>query len=277
MLVKEFFAFIKERWSIYQARQLGQPRPWTKDPILQKFRFCNVHRECDSVTCWIADNWRGSHAKDADLWFAMVVARLFNQPNTLKIIGWPVPFKPARIQNAVQKMQLEGLRVFNAAYIVSTNGLAMDKCEYVVQRVLVPLWADRKVLRPRTDDTLRTFGARLQQYQGLGGFLAGQVTSDVKFVEPLKGATDWWMYATSGPGSRRGLNRVLERPVDAPWREEEWLAQLNLLQTKIDPLARAAGIPRISASDLQNCCCEADKWWRARLGQGRPKQLYGGV
>jgi hypothetical protein len=277
MQVTEFFNFIKERHAIYQRRLAGQPKPWTQDPILQKFRFCNVFRELDAVTVWISENWRKPNADDPDLWFGMAVARLFNQPATLQAIGYPVPFKAAAVQRKTEQRKAAGELVFNAAYIVSTNGVAMDKCAYVVQWVLTPLWTERKVLRPRSDDTLRSFFQRITQLQGVGSFIGGQIVSDVKFAGPLKKATDWWTFASSGPGSRRGLNRVLGQPAAAPWREENWLAELNLLQTKIDPQARAAGMPRISASDLQNCCCEFDKMCRAKYGEGRPKQLYPGL
>jgi len=71
-------AWISEREAIRVRREAGQPKPWTDDPILQEGRFCNIRRENDRVTCWIAQNWREPHADDPELWFAMAVARLVN-------------------------------------------------------------------------------------------------------------------------------------------------------------------------------------------------------
>jgi hypothetical protein len=84
--------WIQEREAIRLRRATGQLRPWTNDPILDSWSFCNVRREDDRVTCWIAVNWREPHANDQDLFFAMAVARLVNWPDTLAELGYPVPW-----------------------------------------------------------------------------------------------------------------------------------------------------------------------------------------
>jgi hypothetical protein len=45
----------------------------------------------------------------------------------------------------------------------------------------------------------------------MGSFQSGQVLANLKYGQ-LKSAADWWTFAASGPGSRRGLNRVLGVP-----------------------------------------------------------------
>jgi len=275
MRTKELFAFIKERHAVYTRRAAGAPRPWTKDPILQRYRFCNVYRELDAVTVWINENWRTPNADDPDVWFAITLARFFNLPASLAAVGYPVPFSPDRVERALQKYKLAKGGVFNAAYMVRSD--PGDKITYVVRKVLTPLWRDRAALRPRAGDNLELFYRRLLPYYGMGSFMVAQVIADVKFVPPLKAAQDWWTWAAPGPGSLRGLNRVLERGPNARLYADEWIMQLGVLQTKITPLVAQAGMPRISAQDLQNCLCEWDKYERARLGEGRPKQLYPGV
>jgi hypothetical protein len=102
--------------------------------------------------------------------------------------------------------------------------------------------------------------------------MAGQVIANLKYVEPLRSADDWW----TGPGSRRGLNRALGRPVNAPWSEREWRTAFDRLYAHIKPALKRAGI-RLHAQDLQSCLCEFDKYERARLGEGTPKRRYAGV
>jgi hypothetical protein len=63
-IVPELFAFMKERHAIWERKVAGQPKPWTQDPILQSYRFCNVYRELDTVTVWINNNWRTPHYED---------------------------------------------------------------------------------------------------------------------------------------------------------------------------------------------------------------------
>jgi alpha-glutamyl/putrescinyl thymine pyrophosphorylase clade 1 len=279
MRVKELFLFIRERHAIYTRRIAGQPKPWTADSILQRYRFCNVYRELDKVTVWIRENWREPHAADPELWFTIVVARMFNLPTTLQIIKYPVPFKLEQIRGAVQKIQAEGLTAYSAAYMIRCDcqEAGKTKVDYLVDKVFASLWKERARVRPHRADTLATFHARLMSYYGLGSFMAAQVVADTKFAPPLSNATDWWTWAAPGPGSLKGMNYVLGLPSSAKHPAGVWEANLKVLQTKIDPLVREAGMPRISAQDLQNCLCEFSKYEKARLGEGRPKQRYPGT
>lgn len=285
MRVKELFAFIRERYAIYVRRfEEGLPKPWTSDPILQRYRFCNVYRELDAVTVWIRKNWRSPYHKHPDLWFAMVVARLLNLPASLEaldverhVLNWD----PKSFKKILRVRKEAGERVFNGAYMIHADAKeGWLKTDYLAERVLIPMWKDRETVRPRKGDRLEQFYNRLRNYRDMGPFMIGQVIADTKYVAPLLQASDWWTWAAPGPGSQRGLNRVTGRAPGEPWKDGQvnhWLPTLQKLQTKIDPLLREAGMPRMCAQDLQNCLCEFDKYERVRLGEGRPKQLYPGV
>lgn len=70
---QNILAFIRERERVRQAKERGDPFPWTTDSIISGNRFCNVRREDDRVTRWVATHWRND---DLDNWFAMAVVRL---------------------------------------------------------------------------------------------------------------------------------------------------------------------------------------------------------
>jgi hypothetical protein len=279
MRITDLFAFVRERHMIFERRAAGLPKPWTQDTILQKFRFCNVYRELDTVTQWITKNWRTPHRKNPDLWFAMVVARLLNWPATLQELGYPAPWDGGKRFLATCKSRSgAGEKVFSGAYIVSTNGHTMPKPQYLVQHVLNPLWKERTRIQAAVRvGLLANLHEVLCEFNGLGSFMAAQVVADLKYTEPLLKAQDWWQWAASGPGSRRGLNRLLGHPVDAPWNEERWLTNLQLATVKLNVLVRDACMQRLHAQDVQNCLCEFDKYERVRLGEGRPRSLYPGV
>jgi hypothetical protein len=69
---------------------------------------------------------------------------------------------------------------------------------------------ERKNMRPQTGDTLEST-TTADGFDGLGSFIAAQVVADLKYIEPLNKRFDWQTFAASGPGSRRGLNRVARR------------------------------------------------------------------
>jgi hypothetical protein len=268
--VELFLEFIVKRHGIRVAREAGEPQPWTEDPILQHYKFCNAFREMDRVTRWVAKYWREPNKNDPDFWFASVVARrCINLPGTLREIGYPVPWDPDNFLPALERRKNAGKQVFNSApYRLLVSGQSGDLGELQVELILNPLWASRNVYRPRRGDTLRAFHNRLAAVRFMGDFHTAQVVADVKYVGELRHASDWWTFAASGPGSRRGLNRVLDHPTDAPWKESDWVHQLYLLRKAIAPAFAKAGLPEMHAQDTQNCLCEFDKYERIRLGEG---------
>lgn len=273
MRLRDFTTFIDRRYQIYLRRKKGLPAPWTRDLILAQYRFCNVHREHDRVTQWITQNWRKPYEKYPELWFWLVVARMLNRVDSLRLLT-PGPWDHTKFVRVLHDHHISGGKVFGAAYIISTGGKRMDKVEYIAEYVLDPLWQARRELRPQIGQTLAEYCGLLRQYDGLGSFMGAQVIADIKYVPPLRGAKDWWTFASSGPGSRRGLNRVLGREVKEHWNEAEWYAALHRLWRDTKPLLARKGVPKVHMQDLQNCLCEFDKYERARLDQGRPKQNF---
>lgn len=300
MRVKEFTSFIKERYAIWLRRAKKLPVAtgpfklkhsasvlacdckvhWTRDPILQHFRFCNVYREYDKVTQWIAKNWRDPHKTDPDLWFAMLVARKVNLPDSLNDIGYPVPWSPEKFKKAIGMRIARGLQVESGAYMITAGTgkkwQGQPKYIFLADAVFSPMWKEREKIRPTKHDTLAEFHARLEKAgMTVGSFIAGQVVADLKYAYPLSKAVDWKYWAAMGPGSARGLNRVINQPPAAKWREDEWCTVLQELAAAVKPFLAELPEP-LHNQDLQNCLCEFDKYERVRLGEGRPRSLYVG-
>lgn len=277
--IAKFSAFVHERHRVYLKREAGAPAPWTDDEMLRSYRFTNVYRELDTVTKWIAENWRNNNAALPDLWFAMSVARLINWPETLAEL--PLPHKwdgnmATKYARILTERQHDKKKVFTSAYIINqavTGGYGMTKAEYLSTVVFPNLWSLRTSIRPRVGDTLADFHSRLMQGYGMGSFLAAQVTADVKLVSPiLLQASDWNTWAASGPGSRRGLNVLLNRPVDERIRESVWLTAVQHLQTRLNETRdKRVLLAALDAQDVQNCLCEYSKYSR---GYSRQRVSY---
>jgi hypothetical protein len=271
--VERLAHWIQERETIRLQRVAKKPPPWTRDPILRTYRFCNVHREHDSVTMWIDTNWRAPNAHDPNLWHAMVIARLLNWPETLGEIGYPEPWNKRRSQ--VGKILVEragkGHKVFTGAYIVSTNGISTDKVSYVLQ-TFDKTWMSEP---PSPGGTLEEAHRKLMAMHGMGNFMAAQVVADLKNTPYLQDATDWWNWCAPGPGSLRGLARLRfdftgeVRAAGRMIKKSEFVPALLDLRKQLK-----IGQIKLCLQDLQNCLCEFDKYERVLWGQGKPRALY---
>lgn len=270
-----FYHWIVEREKCRIGRERGLPKPWSEDPVLQSYRFCNVERESDVVTKWIHNNWlRTTLAEDPKhAMFMMVVARTVNSVDTLTAIGIPLLDTCAWIERArvVMKQRREqGLQVWTGAYLISTNGHSMDKVDYVLDKVWKPIL--RHARGPYEGESLECYHKYLTHYDGLGSFMAGQVIADLKFTAPLDKAPDWHSWAPIGPGSRRGMNLYHNRPSEKSISEKQFIKELSELQQEIK---QRLGL-NIAAHNVQNCLCELSKYAKVRLGLGRPRSLYNG-
>jgi hypothetical protein len=282
MNVERFVEFIAAR----ELHRIAKERGWSAtkakpDPIISEYRFCNVRRNDDRVTKWIHQNLLEPLADDEYLWFYLVIARLFNKPATLEAFSYAQykQWKPEVWRKRLKKMREAG-PIFNAAYIVSTNGIATDKVDYLIDQVLSPLWKARKLITEMINEakTLDEVHGTLMSAQGLGSFMAAQVIADLKYASPKSRWKDFDTFAASGPGSRRGMNRVLGGPVHRARPEYEFREKLDLLREMTNKLLKQRPTMKhlvpLTAQDVQNCLCEYDKYERARLGEGRPKQKY---
>ena len=284
MDVRQLLYWMEEREKIRRHHDAGDPWPWTNDPILSVYSFTNVRREDDRVSKWIADNLCKPNAEDPDLWFLLTVGRFVNWPDTLAELGCFLPWNRKRFLDVMAARAARGAQLYGPAYMIhADNKTGKPTPQYQAADVFNPLWLARKDLRPRVGDTLAGYFSRFDGFHCMGGFMRGQVIADLKFAPPLNDAPDWGSFAVSGPGSRRGLNRVLGRPKDARWANESawgkaseraWRKDFDQFRAAIADDLERLGLGDLDAQSLQSCLCEYDKFERTRLGEGRPKRRY---
>jgi len=275
MRVAEIWAFAQKRHLIYLRRSVGDPpETWTDDPILRRFRFCNVYRELDTVTDWLRRNWREPNADNPDLWHAFVVARHMNNIPLLTALGGAtLPWDRERFVIVAEERRFAKEKVFGAAYMIGTRHKG-SKAVYLADMVFQPLWDARERVRPQPGDTLTAWHMQLGLWYGLASFMAAQVIADIKHVGALKQASDWNTFCASGPGSRRGLNRAMGLPLKRGWKEDSFRLRVDDLRLDLAPHFTEQGWVPPDAQDVQNILCEWDKYERTRLNQGRPKQIF---
>lgn len=278
--MSELIYWITERERMRLLREGGVKAPWSQDEIMNNTRFCNVRREDDKVTRWVRQNWSGwAHHKNYTL--AMALARYINWIPSLEKIPFPEQWDPENLKRNLHEWMQQGHQVFGPAYIISTNGRAMSKIDYVVDEVLDQLnthaqtapWENRQI---RIMCSLEEACGWLLKQNGIGSFMAGQIIADLKNTvgHPLTNAPDWFTWCAPGPGSKRGLNRLYGLDKDAPLRDSLFLARIWALYDPLNGALEQNMFPiGLHMQDIQNCLCEFDKYIRVKEG-GRAKSSY---
>jgi hypothetical protein len=279
--------WIGERDHIRELKAAGKPKPWSNDTIMQATYFTNVHREDDKVTAWYRDNIRALLENDPAVLFATIAFRWFNYIPTGVILanyrhpvgdqfalGFFERWVTLAAIKELNRWKEEGNQIFTGAFNISNSGSTKPKINRVCEDYIQPVWENRIQL------TAAVMGSRLEdahnlirRQPGLGGsgFMAAQIIADLKYTYLLKDAHDWWTWCCLGPGSKRGLNRVLQRDPDAP-TPKDWKQRIADLQAAVNGFGF-----KLHAQDMQNCLCEYDKYVRVLQGEGRSKRTYPGV
>lgn len=272
--------WVRERWQVYKRRQAGKQKPWSSNPIMQSVYFTNVYRELDKTTVWYRENIREPFGETPEVIFATIAFRWFNWiPTGRLLLGanllrkWNLPDCLTLLGN----YQKQGEQLFTGAFNISNSGSTKPKLNRVAEDYIQPVWEKREELLSffGKDLTLEKAHKFLGRYPGLGGsgFMAAQVIADLKYTPWLASAADWWTWCSPGPGSIRGLNRLLGRPVDGP-ALCNFLEEVNKLRLELGQ--RLPTLPPLHAQDVQNCLCEYSKMEAVLWEQGQSKRKYNG-
>lgn len=270
--VRGFWAFATERHSIWLRRARGDAWPWTSDPILRDFRFCNVYRELDRNTIWFREHIRGRGHTPAHELFNTALFRWFNFiPSTEKLleIGAFEEWDPFKADEALRG----AAQWVTGAYIVKTpNGMSkLDGLLWCLGRL-----EDRLLELPDLPEwgTLYEAWEWLKESPYLGDFMAYEIVTDLRHTL-LSEATDIMTWANPGPGCRRGLNRLRQIPLNKrqpyEWCQEEMQRLLDHSLAK--EFIGLSGMP-LEMREIEHTLCEFDKYERVRLGEGHMKNRY---
>ena len=87
LVPEEIRWFIDERVSMWKQKTSGKAPPYTKDPILSRYRFCNIFRELDRQTIEI-HTLLNPLRNNFSLWLLnMFYARMVARPETMHSVG----------------------------------------------------------------------------------------------------------------------------------------------------------------------------------------------
>lgn len=278
--VGDILYWVYEREMIRIRKVANAEPPYTDDPILSKYRFCNVRRRDDRVSQWLINNAYPRDVEMDDLWLTAAICRYVGwPPSILKLMeAGAIPehaedFNSELFAEVLDKMTAAGEKTWTGAYMTypthadpgTTKGWRTAK--FILEPLITRAVSIREAIR--TNSLENTFKSIVGSF-GFSEFMSMQLVADLAYAPPLENASDLYTFAARGPGSQRGLNRLNGRKLDAKWRHEAFLTEL----VKVNELIECKLGMKLVLTDVQSVFCELDKYWRVLNGEGVPRSKY---
>lgn len=265
-----YFAF--ERQNIFIKKQNGEPAPWTKDPILQQYKFCNAYRVNDRVSQYLLRNviYTSKTYSKSDMIFRIVLFKLFNKESTWEILEREIgditisTFSPQKYSQVLTKYSNQGIKIYNDAYISCANKAfgydrKHDNHLALINKMFIIDHVDEKIIAAPSMECAFNY---LKSYPLIGNFLAYQLITDINYSEATNFRED--EFTVAGPGSIRGVNKCFTSK--GQLSDAEIIKYMyNNQEKEFKRLGydfKYLKNRKLQLIDIQNIFCELDKYCR---------------
>lgn len=256
-----------------ERRLAGKPAPWTDDPILQKYKFCNVFRATDRVSQYMIRDvcYHTEACSPQDRLFQIVAFRLFSKIETWSAVRDFLGHTPT-ITDLIDGLFTKALEhanetngglYTNAFILCATNAYGQPRKYLTHIELLRDMFVNYRLADQLLEaSSLKEVYTLLHSFPLMGDFMSYQMAIDLNYSDLINFSEN--DFTQPGPGAMRGLKKVFESlgdysPAEAIlWiveRQDDEFARLNLLP------ATLFGRP-LQTIDCQNVLCETDKYCR---------------
>lgn len=267
-----YWYFACERQNIWIKKEKGMPSPWTEDPILQKYKFCNTYRVNDRVSQYLLKNviYNGKEYSSEDMIFRILFFKLFNKESTWELLMSYVDditlnhFDKELYSRILEEAISHQVKIYNDAYISCANkafGYARKHDNHLA--LLEKMFCMDKVsIQILHAKNMEEAFYMIKEYPLIGNFMAYQLVTDINYSDVVDWRED--EFTVVGPGSLRGINKCFidrgnmsnEDIIKYMYEhQEEEFKRLNLEFKRI-------GNRPLQLIDCQGLFCELDKYCR---------------
>lgn len=268
-----YWQFAAKRQAIFESRLMGNPGPWTNDPILQTYKFCNVFRATDRVSQYLLKNvvYSDQARSPEDVLFQIIMFRVFSRETTwdkLTILLGHAPLlddlASGSLERALTELKNGEAPIYTNAFILCANDAYGRGKKHLNH---IELFKDMFLYHDAAKDLLgapslqRVFEILLA-YPLYGNFMAYQTAIDLNYSSLINFSENDFVKA--GPGALRGIEKCFESRGD--YSPEEVI--MWMVEHQDEEFARL-GLPfngllgrKLHAIDAQGLFCETDKYAR---------------
>lgn len=267
-----YWYFACERQNIFLKKKNGEPAPWTKDEILQEFKFCNSYRVNDRVSQYLLKNviYNGKKYTDADMIFRIILFKLFNKESTWELLENEIgditlsSFDFNKYSQILEKAINNGQKIYNDAYISCANkAFGYDRKHEnhlaLLEKMFLKDHIDTKIINSKNMEEAFNI---IKSYPLIGNFMAYQLITDINYSNVVDFSE--MEFTVAGPGSERGIKKCfistggLSKEEIIKYMCKNQKKEFKRLSLDFKPI----GNRPLQLIDCQNIFCELDKYCR---------------
>ncbi|MGJ5675611.1 MAG: nucleotide kinase domain-containing protein [Nostochopsis sp.] len=273
-ILDTYWRFASLRQEVFFKKINNVPPPWTNDPIISSYKFCNAYRSSDRVSQYLIKNviYNEDRSKnEEEVLFRILLFKIFNKIETWEYLENRIgdyitlsSFDLNVYSNILQEAMEIGYAIYTSAYMsCASKEFGYDKKHQnhlaLIEQMVIKDNVVTRIVRSKSFEEVFHI---IQEYPLLGKFMAYQLATDINYSEIIN--FDENSFTIAGPGAERGINKCFLDTGGKTyaeiihWMTENQEQEFQRLGLNFQSLWGRS----LKAIDCQNLFCETDKYCR---------------
>lgn len=268
-----YWKFAVLRQETFFKKAAGFPYPWTKDPIINKYKFTNAYRAADRVSQYLIKNVIYNTELPSlpnEILFRILLFKLFNKIETWELLksnlGNPIyeEYNFNRYNDVLTKAITSGKAIYSAAYIMPSVRFGYARKHSNHLKLIEHIFETNAAARLMETKRMQQAFEIIKNFPGLGDFLAYQLLIDINYSTILNFSES--EFVVPGPGAKGGISKCFSNTGGLSNVEIIKLMTDNQEQEfeRLGLTFKTLWGRNLQLIDCQNLFCEVDKYSRVK-------------
>jgi len=266
-----YWKFAAERQNIFFKRFNGESYPWTKDKILNQYKFTSVYRATDRVSQYLIKNviYKGSQ-KPEEIFFRLILFKIFNRISTWAVLESEfgrISFKDysfKQYDKVLSEVMQHKIPIYSAAYIMASgrSRFGYERKHQNHLRLIELMIKEKVPYKLQHCKSMSEAYNLLHSYPTIGDFLAYQYVTDINY-STLTNFSEM-EFVKAGPGAKDGIAKCFKDFGGYSFEDIIHLMAENQEQEfdRLNLDFKNLWGRKLQLIDCQNIFCEVDKYSR---------------
>lgn len=270
-----FWKFATLRQEVFFNKMENKGYPWSKDWIINTYRFTNAYRVADRVSQYLIRNviYAPEYSDSPkEVLFRILLFKLFNKIDTWELIRSKIlipnyeEYDFDKYNEILNGAFIAGETIYSVAYIMpsvkSSFGYLRKHSNHLK---LIELMLDSNIVdRLSEAKNMQSAFEIIKSYPGLGNFLAYQLLIDINYSTIINFSES--EFVMPGPGALGGISKCF---INTAGLNEKEIIKMVADRQELEFERRGLTFKslwgrNLQLIDCQNLFCEVDKYARVR-------------